>query len=59
MKKNAVPAGGFWMETELLYPARKVFRPVVIKPEEGVIFMRVSKEERKEQYRETVKVIAI
>jgi hypothetical protein len=60
MKKNAVPTGGFWMETEPLYPEREVFRPVVIKPEKGVVFMRVEKDtERKPEYRETVKVIAI
>jgi hypothetical protein len=60
MKKNAAPTGGFWMETEPLFPERKMFRPVVIRPEKGVIFMRTQKDTpRKEHYPDTVKVIAI
>ena len=60
MKTNAAPTGGFWMETIELFPERKVFNPVVIKPEKGVIYMRTDKEEiPNEQERETVKVIAI
>lgn len=60
MKKNAAPTGGFWMETELLYPERKVFQPVVHRNEKGVIFMRAHKDTiPKEHSRDTVKVIAI
>lgn len=62
MDKKASATGGFWMETELLYPKKKQrgFNPVVIRNEEGVVYMHVRRDSSdKEQYRETVKVIAI
>lgn len=60
MKTNITPAGGFWMETIELFPERNVFKPVVIYPEEGVIYMRTDKEETPTTHeREAVKVIAI
>ena len=62
MKRNAVPTSGFWMETELLYPEKKqkVFTPVDIRNEEGVVYMRVEQDTgNKEHQRDTVKVIAM
>jgi hypothetical protein len=60
MKKNAAPTGGFWMETEPLFPGRKGFNPVVIRNEKGVIQLRPEKETTsKEPHRDTVKIIAI
>lgn len=60
MKKYATPTGGFYMETEPLYPKQKGFNPVVLRNEKGVIYMRAAKDtSQKENQRDIVKVIAI
>lgn len=58
--KNTAPIRGFWMETEPLFPEKKVFNPIVIRPEKGVISMRPDKDRKaKNDGREDAKVIAI
>lgn len=57
---NSTQTGGFWMETEPLYPELTGFNPAVIYPEKGVVFMRTDRDfsiEEKESHE--VKVIAI